>query len=690
MNANNSTPRRASIIRNLVLAVLLLPMFASCGTWPHLDLSSQLTGPMIQQVEDIAGAVVQARLNPSAGLSVPPIDIHGGVLLPQTVPGSALSDGAVGSQQLAKDSVTTDKIKDGEVMHADLANDPLSLGKMTGSLMSLNGCDVVLAGTPSCPTSNLRINGLIHSTNGGFMFSNGDKFSSFAEIATGVSQLITNLPPSALGDNSVTSSKILNGHVMTDDLANGAVTSAKIANGSITAEDLSAGVLAGIQGPPGPEGPTGPQGDPGPQGPPSASPFALDASSNAIFNGGNVGIGTGVIPPGSALTVNGVIDSLNGGALRVFNSIGDVAVRCTGNAGGSNGGAIGIRRAGDLPGISLQAYSENGAEFHLNSLSGAQTFTLNGGGTNEGSVLRMNSGQTSNQETIRLEGWHAGNPQLGGRVSVWRDGTRRAEMRAFGSGNTPASAVRLYDDQQTDAVQGLRVNIQGSVDATCTGCVDYGGEIQLLSASGTSGAYMKGGVTARGGELFLNNRNGTSRIRLIGDDGTPGGDKGRIELDGDLCINGLGRAVNGFATGACSADIAETFDLTGREMIEPGMVLTLDGQRSGHLTLSKHSYDTKVAGIVSGAGGLNPGVRLGQRGDGNEDLPIALSGRVYCFVDAAHEAVAVGDMLTTSDTPGHAMKASDRNRAFGAVLGKAMEPLAKGKKSLVLVLVSLQ
>jgi hypothetical protein len=46
-------------------------------------------------------------------------------------------------------------------------------------------------------------------------------------------------------------------------------------------------------------------------------------------------------------------------------------------------------------------------------------------------------------------------------------------------------------------------------------------------------------------------------------------------------------------------------------------------------------------------------------------------------------------MLTTSDIPGHAMKATDRELAYGAVIGKAMTALDEGT-GLVLVLVNLQ
>ena len=72
------------------------------------------------------------------------------------------------------------------------------------------------------------------------------------------------------------------------------------------------------------------------------------------------------------------------------------------------------------------------------------------------------------------------------------------------------------------------------------------------------------------------------------------------------------------------------------------------------------------------------------------DYDVALAGRVYCNVDASKSAIEAGDLLTTSDLPGYAMKALDYSRAQGAILGKAMEPLEQGQKGQILVLVTLQ
>jgi hypothetical protein len=63
---------------------------------------------------------------------------------------------------------------------------------------------------------------------------------------------------------------------------------------------------------------------------------------------------------------------------------------------------------------------------------------------------------------------------------------------------------------------------------------------------------------------------------------------------------------------------------------------------------------------------------------------------VYCWCDASSAAIEPGDLLTTSATPGHAMKVTDTAKAQGAILGKAMEGLEQGKTGQILVLVTLQ
>ena len=146
------------------------------------------------------------------------------------------------------------------------------------------------------------------------------------------------------------------------------------------------------------------------------------------------------------------------------------------------------------------------------------------------------------------------------------------------------------------------------------------------------------------------------------------------------------------------ADFAENFEVnlakadddTMAAKVEAGMAVSIDPASPGKLTLSTTAYDRRVAGIISGAGGVKPGMVMSQEGtlaDGKH--PVALSGRVYCWVDASQGAIEPGDLLTTSSTPGHAMKVADAAKAQGAIIGKAMTGLKEGK-GLVLVLVTLQ
>ena len=165
-----------------------------------------------------------------------------------------------------------------------------------------------------------------------------------------------------------------------------------------------------------------------------------------------------------------------------------------------------------------------------------------------------------------------------------------------------------------------------------------------------------------------------------------------LTIDGNLLVSVKALQITG------GADFAENFDVsTEKETgsaspseIQPGMVVAIDPANPGKLSLSRRAYDHRVAGIISGAGGIKPGMTMGQEqtlADGK--YPVALSGRVYVWVDATRGAIHPGDLLTTSATPGHAMKAGNPAKAQGAIIGKAMTGLKAGK-GLVLVIVTLQ
>jgi hypothetical protein len=135
------------------------------------------------------------------------------------------------------------------------------------------------------------------------------------------------------------------------------------------------------------------------------------------------------------------------------------------------------------------------------------------------------------------------------------------------------------------------------------------------------------------------------------------------------------------------SDCAEDFDMAGSLKAEPGTVMVID--RDGALRPSQEAYDKKVAGVVSGGGDFKPGIVLGRQASDTQRMPIALVGKVYCKVDACYSPIKIGDLLTTSQTPGHAMKVTDPLKALGSVIGKALRGLEQGQ-GLIPILVALQ
>jgi hypothetical protein len=181
---------------------------------------------------------------------------------------------------------------------------------------------------------------------------------------------------------------------------------------------------------------------------------------------------------------------------------------------------------------------------------------------------------------------------------------------------------------------------------------------------------------------------------------------GDVTVDGNLSVQSGVSAASLQASGAVTAGSVTTSGnvtandvmLTGADLaedfacpaLEPGTVVVI--REPGALGESDRAYDKRVAGVVSGAGSFRPGIvmdRAGRADAGGDRVSVALVGKVYCKVDAGYSPVAVGDLLTTSPTPGHAMKVEDPAKAFGAVIGKSLASLVSGT-GLVPILIALQ
>ena len=162
--------------------------------------------------------------------------------------------------------------------------------------------------------------------------------------------------------------------------------------------------------------------------------------------------------------------------------------------------------------------------------------------------------------------------------------------------------------------------------------------------------------------------------------GSPAGlFEGNLTVKGDVEVTGDIRLVN--------ADCAEDFDVSSAVTVEPGTVMVLGND--GALSESQQAYDKRVAGVISGAGDYKPGIVLDKQPSECNRQPVPLLGKVYCKADAQYGIIEIGDLLTTSPTPGHAMKADDPVKAFGTVIGKALRPLIEGQ-GLIPILIALQ
>ena len=398
-----------------------------------------------------------------------------------------------------------------------------------------------------------------------------------------------------------------------------------------------------------------------------------------------------------------------------------------------NGGGGGSSGLWDLSGSTVTNSSGSRVLINRTYTIGAEYFGVYAPTTSYGGMYINTQGDSGKP----FYGYKAG-----ATVAMWtyQDGATR-EWRVYNNGDrlgvlptgevTVGNTVTIDDNDGTNTGGSIELRKNdGTVGAKLFGAAgsgSQGGTLALYNDSDPTATVVLDGEYGNpgGGALLLRNQTGATTIELAadlnpGDRGlirmyTPAGQNtvtldanesgdatqgatlklydelGNLNIELDADFNGEGRVITEVIQITGGADFSEQFDVNcdGRG-IEPGSVVSIDPSMPGDLCLSSAPYDRRVAGIVSGAGGVKPGLLMGQRGtEADGQHPVALTGRVYCKVDASFGAIEPGDLLTTSPTTGHAMKVIDHSKATGAILGKAMTSLDSGR-GLVLVLVSLQ
>lgn len=307
--------------------------------------------------------------------------------------------------------------------------------------------------------------------------------------------------------------------------------------------------------------------------------------TNAYYNGGRIGIGTPT--PTGALQVSG----------------GGLAV--TGASSPYTGAGAGVfLEHHPLYGGLLFAYDyATGASRHLllNSPGGNVGIgTLTPAAPLEVNAV-WNTAGTAGLPNIRLSGPR---PTL-----AWVESAFPAFPRNSWIAHLGASAGVEFWHREESGLPGGDTGWIPKVTFTPDGGINYAGRLEKLDT------LEQAAATVRSADFLLghSSRRGTPGRALVDwKDGA--GDKALVLNWADdwpkTIIGGSVTEVKSLRiTGG--ADLAEPFAMS-QEDVPPGAVVVIDEQNAGKLRMSRTAYDKKVAGIVSGANGIRPGIAMTQ------------------------------------------------------------------------------
>jgi hypothetical protein len=278
-------------------------------------------------------------------------------------------------------------------------------------------------------------------------------------------------------------------------------------------------------------------------------------------------------------------------------------------------------------------------------------------------------------------------------------GVRGISTTSYGVAGHSSTGVGVRGSSAYRGVEGF--SVQGLDLASGIGVIGNSlkrGVVGVLNSSSCAGTYAVGGCagsTAGDGVLGRASsgtgvRASTSTGNIFIGEGAFGIRRVRISPSGRGYFNG------GTQTGG--ADYAESTPATSPASLEPGDVVAIDPRHGRHgyaVRKSVRPSSRLVAGVYSTKPAL---LAVGRHGIDDSlagEVPVAMLGVVPTKVSAENGAIRAGDLLTTSSTPGHAMKAKPivvRGVAIyptGAILGKALQPLPSGQ-GMIKVLVMLR
>ena len=331
---------------------------------------------------------------------------------------------------------------------------------------------------------------------------------------------------------------------------------------------------------------------------------------------------------------------------------------------GANNGTSGAGVQGNGPDAGVSGFSDHG-----NALRG---FSNGGDALYASTQSSAHSGVFGNNQATDVAAGGGGGAGVFG-LTVAPDaagvlGANNGPSGAGVQGNGPTAGLSGFSDQGFGVLSHSNHNDGAQIFAH-----DQGHNAVL--GSNTATAAAPGGSAPAGNGVFgyTTVPNASGVVGAVASSNTDGAG-----------VTGMGPVAGRFfgdvvVTGdiqLAGADLAEEFGVLGGA--EAGSVMVISGP--DEIRLCDRAYDRRVAGVISGASSYRPALVLDrQSGSEGSRMPLALTGKVWCKVDAGYGPVEAGDLLTTSLTAGHAMVASDQESAFGAVIGKALAPMGVGQ-----------
>ncbi len=401
-----------------------------------------------------------------------------------------------------------------------------------------------------------------------------------------------------------------------------------------------------------------------------------------------------------ALTSSGGLNVTTGGALTGVASLDTITTSST---------ALTFAGAGTISSTTTSALTlDSGSTGDVNLGTGANAKTVNVGNVTGATTTNIKSGSGGVQFTVDGTG-------SSGQVRIGNSATATPDLLVLDNGtadptgtnggmyyNTTLGKMRCFENSTWRNCVGSDIQTASSVDTsdaltnvtstevtftsvsitptTATGDIYLRGQAQLLSSNNTDQSFLFNiednatctGTTVPGATVTYTVAQSASTtvttgvLEIQGVVANAGATLHSYSLcastaTGDTDVMSYGLYAMVIDTGADLAEIYTSNDPT----LQPGDVVSYDQSLKAGMKKSTSAYDNNLLGIIT----THPGSVIGSvDSEGILALPVALSGRVPVKVSTENGEIKAGDYLTSSSTPGVAMKATKA----GTIIGQAM------------------